>query len=85
MSRAILLLDEMPCACAECPLHTHVSFDYYYNESICMATGNEILNTKEVHRMCPLKEMPKKMAVEDRWHSEEFARGWTACIEEIEK
>ena len=54
--KAILVLDK-PSACEECPLHTHVKFDYYYDESICMATGNEILDTKEVHRMCPLKPM----------------------------
>jgi hypothetical protein len=84
--KAILVLDEMPCACAECPLHTHVEFDYYYDESICLATGNEILDTTIVNRMCPLKEMPNKMIPEmviGNRYAEGIVKGWNDCLEEI--
>ena len=30
-----------------------------------------------------LKSMPRKMAVEHRWFSEDFARGYNLCIDEI--
>lgn len=65
--KAILVLDGMPCACAECPLCVHAKFDYYFDEHICTANGQEILDEREVHRKCPLKEMPDKMSVEDEW------------------
>ena len=84
--KAILVLDEMPCACAECPLHTYAKFDYYFDEHICTANGQEILDTREVHRMCPLKEMPKyKSTVDVGGFDRGKAFGWNECLEEIEK
>ena len=84
--KAILVLDKMPCACAECPLCVHAKFDYYFDEHICTANGQEILDTREVHRMCPLKEMPKYKSTMD---VDEYLmgkrQGWNDCLEEIEK
>lgn len=86
--KAILVLDGMPCACAECPLCVHAKFDYYFDEHICTANGQEILDEREVHRMCPLKEMPSEKDVD---YSKEFdyqdgyyAEGWNACVEYLE-
>ena len=76
--KAVLVIDEMPKECDECPM-----YDFGWGE-YCMATGKSVkADGKEP--WCPLKEMPNKMAVEDRWYSEEFARGWNECLEEIEK
>jgi len=83
--KAVLVLDEMPCACAECPLHTHVSFDYYFDEHICMANGNKILYTKEVHRLCPLKKIPTLTDEEREYIDESWVKGFDWVIEEIEK
>ena len=33
----------------------------------------------------PLKPMPRKKAIENRWFSEDYSHGWNECIEEIEK
>ena len=68
--KAILILDEMPCACVECPLCVHAKFDYYFDKIICIANGDKILDTSEVHRMCPLREIP-----DNAWNT----------IEEIER
>ena len=90
--KAILILDEMPGACAECPLCVHAKFDYYFDEHICTANGQEILDERYVHHMCPLKEMPEKRIlpswqVNNTNYGEEpwFSDGWNACIEEIDK
>ena len=34
---------------------------------------------------CPIKPMPSKKQIEERWHSEDYSIGWNDCIEEIEK
>ena len=87
--KAILVLDEMPCACAECPLHTYAKFDYYFDEHICTANGQEILDTREVHRMCPLKEMPQKKRHGKDGREEDlvcgYVNGWNDCLEELKR
>lgn len=91
--KAVLVLDEMPVTCSVCPLLASVKFDYYYDESICTATGNAVLHTTEgVHRMCPLKEMPEERIlpsskVNNTNYGEEpwFSDGWNACLEELKR
>lgn len=81
--KAILVLDEMPCACVECPLCVHAKFDYYFDKTICMANGDKIQDTREVQRMCPIKPLPNKLQA--NWYGEGYKEGFNACLEEIEK
>lgn len=34
---------------------------------------------------CELKPMPHFKQMENRWFSDDYSKGWNACIEEIEK
>lgn len=43
----------------------------------------DILNTKP--DWCPLMELPQKMAEENRWFSEDYAKGRNDCIDKILK
>ena len=88
--KAILVLDEMPCACVECPFCVHAKFDYYFDKTICIANGDKILDTSKAQRMCPLKEMPEKIKGKYTLTGIEtidsgYVNGWNACIEELEK
>lgn len=87
--KAILIVD-MPRSCAECPLRTSLEANYLY----CIATLPRLKidpmtasNIKE-HK-CPLKLIPQKREPKEEWlneyHRDEFADGWNACLEEIEK
>ena len=72
--KAILILDA-PKMCDKCPL---------INGIHCMVTREEIEDPwGEIDKNCPLKSMPRKMAVEHRWYSEDFAEGYNKCIDEI--
>lgn len=82
MSRAILVLDEMPNECGACPLACG---------QFCMAKFKSV-EVEWRPSWCPLKEMPSKMAVEDIGEYEDphllkigYVGGWNKCIEEIER
>lgn len=91
--KAILILDEMPIACWECPC---------MNKEKCWRCNAN--NANDDGRLsfadgiekrpdwCPLREMPEKRILpksqvdytnygEEPW----FSDGWNACLEEIEK
>lgn len=54
MGKAILILDEMPKNCDECP---------FINGIWCMPIRTEIENPfDEIMKECPLKPLPKKIA-----------------------
>ena len=70
--KAILVID-MPTNCNECTL-----LNYEYGCPIIGATGDR---SKGRSVVCPLKPMPAK----NYWDKKDFADGWNACLEEIEK
>lgn len=83
--KAILVIDEMPIKCEDCPLHYRKRQEIYRCE---MTNKNVRLNSKP--SWCPLKPMPNKQATnlaigidlvdgfKDGWNY-----GWNACIDEI--
>lgn len=85
--KAVLVLNEMPKCCDDCQLNYDMGFgcDGFALDDYTPIDMKEMLDETKRPSWCPLKEMPNKMAVEDRWFSEEFSRGWNACIEEIER
>lgn len=78
--KAILVID-MPTVCGNCRLEQHCVINHK-SYSYCGAVG---ITTRqgEILRDCPLKSMPKKMTVEHRWYSEDFAKGYNLCVDEI--
>ena len=90
MSKAILVLDEMPSKCNECPLLNYIRFDCI-DYCKCMADNEhrEISlpsAMKFVSPWCPLKEMPNKMISEmvmDNSYAEGIVKGLNDCLQEI--
>lgn len=82
--KAILVIDDMPTDCEDCP------FGYDYR---CFMTWKEFEEKEENHiitypipKWCPLKPMPEKMRTdEDDIEEDSYYQGWNDCIEEIEK
>jgi len=90
--KAILLIDEMPNNCLDCPC-SFVAKDIH----ICEALEDVVLskNNMENERpsWCPLKPMPKSMPYEQTDTQtvkavkidNGFRLGWNACLKEIEE
>ena len=82
--KAILVIDEMPIKCEDCPLHYRKRQDIYRCE---MTHKNIRLNSKP--SWCPLKPLPqKKEETFAYWIAhcndpESYICGWNACIDEI--
>lgn len=92
-SKAILLLDEMPVRCIDCPYmyvvkNPHIS--EYCKAIIDKGFYPKIENVSERPKWCPLKPIPKKRKLpadmvdytnygEEPW----FTDGYNACIDEI--
>lgn len=88
MSKAILILDEMPERCEDCPLKAD---DGYPN---CVKHVGEYpiaeTPTKGRQAWCPLRLMPEKQKFYPRHreadtNDEHFIFGWNRCIEAIER
>ena len=96
MTKAILLLDEMPKRCIDCPCMYMIK-NSHYCKHYCKATIDkdcyrEIENICERSSWCPLKLMPQhKEAVIKKQISkcacmsylDEYAAGWNDCLNEI--
>lgn len=94
--KAILVLDEMPKYCADCPcMHKDEWEHFYYCYANDYCDNSLNITDRFDHRpgWCPLKDMPRKLDAND-WHrmfsglfSEREAKGygWNACLEEINK
>lgn len=87
MSKSILVMD-MPERCSVCEFLRRTDEDYCY----CGRLGfdyqvNEYMRStpKGKPDWCPLVELPQKMAEENRWFSEDYAKGRNDCIDEILK
>lgn len=73
--KAILVIDEMPSKCEECPLC--VDYGLY---KLCVFGKFDI-------EVCPMKPLPKRLksSNKDGWHEIDFKCGWNDCLEEIER
>lgn len=80
MSKSILVIDT-PEVCCQCRF-SGSDGDVCYLENK-LISEQEYLDKRP--DWCPLKDMPKKIAEENRWFSEDFAKGRNACIDEILK
>ena len=81
--KAILVIDEMPANCKDCPCYCNtVSFNPY-----CTANGHDVDEQgKGRGEWCPLKPMPSFKAVDlnDTRDVVMFCHGWNTCLKEIE-
>lgn len=81
MSKAVLVLDEMPESCDDCPLFDGVS---------CSAEGDFIEYGDSYHKQewCPLRPLPEHMEVCGRYPQPDgivpsFKIGWNRCLDAI--
>lgn len=89
--KAILVIDEMPNCCTACPFFEFIN-DY---EDDCRTRCNvkfgriNEYGTDVRPKWCPFKTMPMKREPKEEWlneyHRDEFADGWNACLEELER
>lgn len=81
--KAVLLIDEMPKTCLDCPLNGY--------ENVCNVTLEDNYDyLTERPSWCPLKSLPSEknhinILGENGTYARGFEDGWNACIEEIEK
>lgn len=82
MSKSILVIDT-PKRCAECRLCAFGN----YGSKRCTGKDQPIFlnGKKQKPDWCPLRDLPEKIAEENRWLSKEYAKGYNACIGEILK
>lgn len=91
MSKSILVLDNIN-HCIDCPMSYEKELLYlggykYLQLYSCKCLPEDVENIyiedicKEKPDWCPLQDVPHKMAVENRWFSEEYAQGWNDCID----
>ena len=80
--KAILVIDEMPKNCDECPIR----FSGEPNEW-CWYLKHGLDDIKSKPSWCPLKPLPEKRELKEEWLNEynrdEFADGWNACLNDI--
>lgn len=93
MSKAILLLDEMPVRCIDCPCmyvvkNSHIS--EYCKAIIDKGFYPKIENICERPKWCPLKPIPEKREVKtdfigvgDYDFDDIYNAGFNSCIDEI--
>ena len=94
MSKAILILDEMPESCMECRLkYLDTGDDAYFGPNVycCVWDGSEILKRGK-DEWCPLKPLPKSINeekalaitnVNDHTYLNGVVDGFRICIDEI--
>ena len=95
MSKTVLIVDKID-NCLECPMCYKSdslslgNFEYKQLYS-CKCIPEDVEDVyldnilKEKPSWCPLKEVPQKMAEENRWFSKDYAEGFIACVDEILK
>jgi hypothetical protein len=83
MSKAVLVLDEMPEFCWVCEL---AEGGNEYIDPYCSPIGREIPSIGKVKRpdWCPLRPLPEKQKLTFHEPGQDaITMGWNACIEEI--
>lgn len=82
MNKSILVIDTPDC-CNHCFLGKK---EFNSNDVVCRAVkGFCVSERNAIPYWCPLKDVPQKMAEENRWYSEDYAKGRNDCIDEILK
>lgn len=87
MSKSILVIDT-PEKCYVCPCGSMIENKFGYADCECEAEEREIAEKEFMSGKpdwCPLKSLPQKMVEENRWFSEDYAKGRNDCIDEILK
>lgn len=91
MSKSILVIDT-PDNCKECQLCKNYKIVQHAfgrsntHEVHCSGINNLVLKETDKSKRpdwCPLKEIPQKLAEENRWFSKDYAVGFNACVDEI--
>jgi len=94
MSKAILIIDDMPKSCRECELkYLDTGDDAYFGANVyrCVIDDSEILEEGR-HYDCPLKPMPKSIneekalditKVKDHTYLNGVVDGFSICLDEI--
>lgn len=76
MSKAILVLDEMPQYCVGCPF----CYERYHYGSWCDLLDVEVPQWERLD-LCPLKEVPE---FQFEWsEASDWERGYNACLDDI--
>ena len=75
--RAVLVFD-MPKDCYECPCVC----DEFNSCQACNDCKRE-RDQKGIPSWCPLKPLPHSKQMENRWFSDDYSKGWNACLDEI--
>ena len=82
MAKAVLVMDEMPECCADCPC-SFFERDNPILNLICGVTQEDAYNVGKPD-WCPLRELPEKKECRIGEHGERmFRAGFNACLNEI--
>lgn len=82
MAKAVLVMDEMPECCADCPC-SFFERDNPILNLICGVTQEDAYNVGKPD-WCPLRELPEKKERRIGEHGERmFRAGFNACLNEI--
>ena len=87
MSKAILVMDNMPDKCGECEC-SYCDYDDPHLNLICAVVGDNVCGSYKPD-WCPLREMPEKLPLQGDVSDlqkmlEEMRRAsWNACIDAI--
>lgn len=89
MNKAILVIDEMPKCCNNCPCNYE---DNHFNWR-CGATKDYLYGEEEEKRpsWCPLKELPQRIYNIENYEGiaiptqDDYTKGFNDCLEEIER
>lgn len=96
MGKSILVIDTPDC-CMECPMRFlsgrlrcgKLKYRRLYSCRYAPSDAEDFYLKDplghEKPNWCPLREVPQKMAEENRWFSKDYAQGWNTCIDEILK
>mgnify|MGYP003186373555 CR=1 FL=1 len=88
MDKAVLIMDDMPECCADCPC-SFFERDNPILNLICGVTQEDAYNVGKPD-WCPLWELPEKMEVCGKYPQPgkpipSYRFGWNACLDEILK
>lgn len=82
MNKAILVID-MPDSCGECPIHaSYADSAFSIREYWCAVKGEDV-NPKNKPDWCPLQPAPKEQEIWYGDDSQDWDKGYNACLREI--
>lgn len=88
MSKAVLVLDEMPTSCSECDYMATSSFDGHVCILKVVAENYKKIGNEIKPDWCPLRELPEKMNICGKYPqpngmTPSYKIGWNDCLNEI--